>query len=204
MLYVVYFVSKFCPEKHDAFIFFHTISVIINRLTLQPKGEGCLTTHQSHCNRLVFCKPIELHRYKAQIEKREKRGKFCRPIELHRYKAQLYSFRVSLAFCKPIELHRYKAESIDCFFTILFCKPIELHRYKAQQYDKYHNKQFCQSDAYKQTKIHLEIQLNHQQKERRRKMADEITITRKYVIYPMASDMKEWERKVRKYVSENY
>ena len=52
-------------EKHDAFIFFHTISVIINRLTLQPKGEGCLTTHQSHCNRLVFCKPIELHRYKA-------------------------------------------------------------------------------------------------------------------------------------------
>ena len=65
MLYVVYFVSKFCPEKYDAFIFFHTISVIINRLTLQPKGEGCLTTHQSHCNRLVFCKPIELHRYKA-------------------------------------------------------------------------------------------------------------------------------------------
>ena len=67
MLYVVYFVSKFCPEKHDAFIFFHTISVIINRLTLQPKGEGCLTTHQSHCNRLVFCKPIELHRYKAGL-----------------------------------------------------------------------------------------------------------------------------------------
>ena len=65
MLYVVYFVSKFCPEKYDAFIFFHTISVIMNRLTLQPKGEGCLTTHQSHCNRLVFCEPIELHRYKA-------------------------------------------------------------------------------------------------------------------------------------------
>lgn len=65
MLYVVYFISKFCPEKYDAFIFFHTISVIMNRLTLQPKGEGCLTTHQSHCNRLVFCKPIELHRYKA-------------------------------------------------------------------------------------------------------------------------------------------
>ena len=35
-------------------------------------------------------------------------------------------------------------------------------------------------------------------------MSDEITITRKYVIYPIASDMKEWERKVRKYVSENY
>ena len=27
-------------------------------------------------------------------------------------------------------------------------------------------------------------------------MSDEITITRKYVIYPIASDMKEWERKV--------
>ena len=35
-------------------------------------------------------------------------------------------------------------------------------------------------------------------------MSDEITITRKYVIYPIASDMKEWERKVRKYVFENY
>lgn len=35
-------------------------------------------------------------------------------------------------------------------------------------------------------------------------MSDEITITRKYVIYPIASDMKEWERKVIKYVSENY
>ena len=35
-------------------------------------------------------------------------------------------------------------------------------------------------------------------------MPDEITITRKYVIYPIASDMKEWERKVIKYVSENY
>lgn len=35
-------------------------------------------------------------------------------------------------------------------------------------------------------------------------MLDEITITRKYVIYPIASDMKEWERKVIKYVSENY
>ena len=33
-------------------------------------------------------------------------------------------------------------------------------------------------------------------------MSDEITITRKYVIYPIASDMKEWERKVIKYVSE--
>lgn len=35
-------------------------------------------------------------------------------------------------------------------------------------------------------------------------MSDEITITRKYVIYPIASDMREWERKVRKYVFENY
>ena len=83
-----YYLSQFCPEKYDAFIFFHTISVMMNRLTLQPKGEGCLTTHQSHCNRLVFCRPIELHRYKAYDCGVIAAGAFCRPIELHRYKAQ--------------------------------------------------------------------------------------------------------------------
>ena len=35
------FCIQILSEKYDAFIFFHTISVIINRLTLQPKGEGC-------------------------------------------------------------------------------------------------------------------------------------------------------------------
>lgn len=72
MLYVVYFVSKFCPEKYDAFIFFHTISVIMNRLTLQPKGEGCLTTHQSHCNRLVFCKAHNESMYLSAAENKDK------------------------------------------------------------------------------------------------------------------------------------
>ena len=79
--------NSICAEPGECI--FSLCMILIIRPTLQPKGEGCLTTHQSHCNRLVFCKPIELHRYKAIHLYHYPHLQFCKPIELHRYKANL-------------------------------------------------------------------------------------------------------------------